>query len=124
MHVFFIKDNQLLEKYNEIWDKFSHTIKKGFDKEPVYKEKHLKTKIKSYEGKVITNFNDDKMLKDGSRCISPSVILIDSVFKMGKNYYPQVFLEECKYIKEKEVTRHITEDLGTSSDDSDESHEE
>ena len=28
---------------------------------------------------------------------------------MGKNYYPQVFLEECKYIvKEKKVTRHIT----------------
>ena len=30
-----------------------------------------------------------------------SVILIDSVFTTGKNYYPQVFLEECKYtIKE------------------------
>ena len=31
---------------------------------------------------------------------------------MVKNYYPQVFLQECKYIvKEKEVTRHITEDF-------------
>ena len=31
---------------------------------------------------------------------------------MGKNYYPQVFLEEYKYIvKEKEVTWYITEDL-------------
>ena len=39
-----------------------------------------------------------------------TIKLIDSVFKMGKNYYPQVFLEECKYIvNEKEVTRHITE---------------
>ena len=27
-----------------------------------------------------------------------SVILIDSVYRTGKNYYPQVFLEECKYI--------------------------
>ena len=53
------------------------------------------------------------------------VILIDSVFKMGKSYYRQVFLEECKYIvKEKEVTRHITEDLEMSSDDSNESDEE
>ena len=38
---------------------------------------------------------------------------------MSKNHYPQVFLEECKYIvKEKEVTRHITEDLESSLDES------
>ena len=37
-------------------------------------------------------------------------------FKMGKKYYCQEFLEECKYIvKEKEVTRHITKDLDISS---------
>ena len=43
--------------------------------------------------------------------------MIDSVFRMGKNYYPQVFLGECKYIvKEKEVTRHIIEDLEISPD--------
>ena len=42
------------------------------------------------------------MPKEGSHCICLSVILIDSVFEMGKNYYPQVLLEECKYIvKEK-----------------------
>ena len=40
---------------------------------------------------------------------------------MGKNYYSQVFLEECKYtVKEKEVTMHITEDTEISSDDSEE----
>ena len=32
------------------------------------------------------------------------LILIDSVFRRGKNYYTQVFLEECKYIvKEKKA---------------------
>ena len=31
---------------------------------------------------------------------------------MGKHYYRQVFLEECKYIvKENEVIKHIAEDL-------------
>ena len=35
---------------------------------------------------------------------------------MGKNYYSQVALEECKCVaKEKEVPRHITEDLEISS---------
>ena len=43
---------------------------------------------------------------------------------MVKNCYPQMILEECKYIlKEKEVTKHITEDLEISSD-SDESNEQ
>ena len=32
---FLVKDNQLLEKYNEIWEKVSTSIKKEFDSEPV-----------------------------------------------------------------------------------------
>ena len=43
----FIKDDELLEKYNEIWKKASNSIKKEFDSEPVYDEKYWKTKIKS-----------------------------------------------------------------------------
>ena len=51
------------------------------------------------------------MPNEGSHCMCLSVVL-DSVFRMGKNYYSQVFLEECKYVvKEKEVNRHITEEL-------------
>ena len=30
-----------------------------------------------------------------------SVILIDSVFRTGKNYCPQVLLEKCKYLLKK-----------------------
>ena len=40
-----------------------------------------------------------------------------------ENYYPQVFLKECKYI-EKKVVGHIIDDFGSSSDDSYDSHEE
>ena len=57
------------------------------------------------------------MPKESSNCICLSVILISSVFRMSKNYYTQAFFEECKYIfKEKERTRHLTEDLEISSD--------
>ena len=38
---FLIKDNKLLEKYNEIWDKVSKVIKKGFDSEPVYIQRKI-----------------------------------------------------------------------------------
>ena len=52
------------------------------------------------------------MQNEGFHCTCLSVILIESVFRMGKNYYSQVFLEECKHIfKEKQVNRHITEEL-------------
>ena len=51
-----MKDNKLLEKQIEIWDKVSKFIEKGFDSEPEYNEKYLKTKIKFYEGKSNTNF--------------------------------------------------------------------
>ena len=69
-----------MKKYDKIWDKFSNSVKKGFDSEPVYNEKNLKTKIISYEGKINVNFHDDGILKKSSQCICKLVILIDSVF--------------------------------------------
>ena len=64
----------------------SNSMKKGFDSKLVYNEKCLKTKIKSYEGKVNTNSHGDMIPKKGSQCICLSVILSDSVFRTGKNY--------------------------------------
>ena len=44
------------------------------------------------------------------------MILIDSVFRTGKNYYLQVFLEECKYVvKEKKIPKYIIYDIELSS---------
>ena len=38
--------------------------------------------------------------------------MIDFVFRTGKNSYPQVFLEECKYdIKEKKIPKYIIDDI-------------
>ena len=69
MYVFLIKNDELLGKYNKIWNKVSNGIKKGFDSEPVYNERCLKTKIKSYEGKISTNFLDNGVPKEDSYCI-------------------------------------------------------
>ena len=55
--------------------------------------KYLKTEIKPYKGKI--NTFQDGMLKEGSHCICLSVTIVDSVFKIDKNYYPWVFLQEC-----------------------------
>ena len=49
--------------------------------------------------------------------ISSTIILIESVFRTGINFYPEVFLEDCKYVvKEKKISKYITHDLEISSD--------
>ena len=67
------------------------------------------------------------MPKEVSHWICQSVGLIHSVFKMGKNYYPWVFLEEYNYIvKEQYMPKYITNNVEIYSVDSDEedSHQE
>ena len=99
---FLIKDDELLEKYNEIWEKINNSLKKEFDSELECNEKYLKAKIKSNNGKINTSFRNNKIPKEDPQYVCLSVILMDSVFRIGQNYYPQVFLEECKFVvKEK-----------------------
>ena len=71
----------MLEKYNETLDKVNNTIKKGFDSEAVYNVKHLKTKIRSYEGKVNTV----------NLCICLSMILIELVLEWVKTIILKCF---------------------------------
>ena len=57
---FLIKDDELLEKYNEISKKkkkFENSIKKELNSEPVYNRKYLKAKITSYNEKINTKFS-------------------------------------------------------------------
>ena len=92
--------------------KTKNSIKKKFDNEPIYNEKYLKAKRKSFNGKINKNFQNNKITKEISQCICFSVILINSVFRAGKNHYPKVFLEECKHVgKEKKMPEYITEDI-------------
>ena len=65
---FLIKDDELLEEYNEIWEKVKNSIKTEFDSEPVCNENYLKAKIKSYNGKI-KNFHNNKIPKEGSQFI-------------------------------------------------------
>ena len=69
----------------------------------MYNEKYLKDKINFYNGKISTNFHNNKIPRQGSQCICLSVILIDSVFRTGKNYYLRVFLECKNDVKEKKI---------------------
>ena len=107
MHIenmyFLIKDDELLRKCNKILKKFKNTIDKEFESDPLCNKKYLKAKIKSYNEKINTNFHNIKIPKEFFQYICLSVILTDSVFRTTNNYYPQVFLEECKFKEKKDV---------------------
>ena len=55
----FIQDNELLEKYNGVWNEGSNSIKE--DCEPIFNKKFFKTKIRSY-GDEATDFHIRKIL--------------------------------------------------------------
>ena len=50
---------------------------------------------------MITNFHNKKVLKEKAPCKCLSIIMLDSVIKANKKYYPQTLSEECKYVQEK-----------------------
>ena len=79
------------------------------------------TKIKAYCDEV-TDFYDKKIPKVESNHTCLAVITMDSALKKNDNFYPKVFLKECKNVK-KRVTRHINNNMSDFSSD-DESDEE
>ena len=119
---FIVKYKRLLKKYIKIWEPIEGLMKINFESKPVYgdDDKYIKTKIKIYAGNIITNFHNKKMPKEKAPCKCLSIIMIDSVIKVNKNYYPQTLLEECKYIQEKiKIENYINEDfVGSESEDS------
>ena len=93
---FIVKDKQLL--CIKIWETIEELMKINFESKPVYGEdvKYIKTKIKTYADSIITNFHNKKMPKEKAPCKCLSIIMLDSVIKAKKKYYPQTVLEECK----------------------------
>ena len=117
---FKISDKKLLKKFNQIWKRVEKLLEIEFDSKPIYGDdnKYLKTKIKIYGASVNTNLQDKKMLKEKAPCNCLSIIMLDSVIKAKKKYYPQTLLEECKYEPKKiKMENLIDDDLEKSLSD-------
>ena len=94
-------------------------MKIHFESKPVYgdDDKYLKTKTKIYADSIVTNFHNKKISKEKLPCKCLSIIILDSVIKANKKYYPQTFLEECKYMQEKIKTeKYIDYNFKSDSD--------
>ena len=114
-----VNDEQLFKKYNQIWKKVEKLMSIDFESKPTYgyDNKYIKTKIKTYADIKITNFHHEKMPKEKVPCKCLSIIMPDSVTESDEKYYPQTFLEECKYVQEKiKLENYIDEELDSDSD--------
>ena len=61
-------------------------------------------------------FRVKKIPKEKAPCKWLSIIMLDSVIKAKKKYYPQTLLEECKY-EQMQIENLIDDDLEKSSSD-------
>ena len=84
MH-FWIEHDDLLKKYNTIWDKVSANTKKEFYSESVYNKKILKAKIKSYSDDF-TDFYEKEIPKVDSNHTCLAVIGFDSAHKKDHSF--------------------------------------
>ena len=106
----------MLNKYNKIWDKIKEKLNIKFHTKPVYDQKYLKVKVRQFDGVIKTNFLGNEMLKENMYYTCIACITIDSIMKMDKKSYPQVYLGECKHrVKKIQMSRFINAKLESDS---------
>ena len=114
---FVIKDDDALDKYNEIWEKIKVTLSIEFHNMSVYDKKYMKAKVREFNGVIKTNYLSDEVPKENMNYTCIACITIDSVMRMEKKSYLQVYLEECKYrMKKKKMTKFIKAELESESE--------
>ena len=77
-------DDDVILKYNKIWKKIKKLLSVEFDSRPVYDEKYIKTRIKTFKNKVITKFPDNDIPEENTHYSCIAAICIDSVTKLEK----------------------------------------
>ena len=109
---FRIEDEKLLEKNKGIWTKIEDLKKIKLNALPVYDDKYIKSKIRTFGDNVYTNFRGLNVPEYDIECESLAVIFIDSLVVYDKKYYLQVYLDNCAYkIVIKQMTDYLDENL-------------
>ena len=119
---FKIEDEDVYLKYNEIWNKIKSILNVKYHSQPIYDEKYIKTKVKTFNSMINTMFSGYEIPKEKIHYVCIPAICIDSILRVDKKNFPQVYLEQCKYkIKKRELVSLIDDELDLSSNNSDDS---
>ena len=86
-----------MSQYKKIWNEVELQLFEKMATEPKKEEgKYVHGKLEMWKERLKTNFPGQDVPYD-MYCNKTAVLKIDSVYKQGKNYHPQVHVEECKY---------------------------
>ena len=99
---FKIEDESVYLKYTKIWNKIKNSLNSKFYSQPIYDDKYIKPKVKAFSSMINTLFSGNEIPKEINHYICISAISIDSVLRVDKKKFPQVYLEQCKYKIKKE----------------------
>ena len=94
---FLIKNDEVWDKYDKIWEVIKNKLSINFNSKPAYEYRYLKAKVREFDGIIRTNFLGNGIPKENMHYTCIACITIDSVLTIDKKNYPQVYLEECKY---------------------------
>ena len=87
-----------VSQYTKIWNEVESMLFEKLVTELIKGEdKYVYGKLKMWKEHIKTNFHGQDVPYD-IHCNATAVFKIDSVYKQGKNFHPQVYVEECKYI--------------------------
>ena len=111
---FVTDDEEIYEKYNEIWEV-------DFTVGPVRDDKYLVAKLKISDRINRTKFNNNNAIPiERNHYICIPAIDIDSVLKIDKRVYPQAYLEQFKYkLKKRKDVNFIDDEIIDEDSDSD-----
>ena len=119
---FMVKDDNVLDKYNKIWDKIKEKLNIKFHSMPIYDETYIKAKVREFDGVIKTNFLGNKIPKENKHYTWNACVTIDSVMRMEKKSYPLVYLEDCKYtVKNAKMPKFIEAEPESDSESDSES---
>ena len=114
---FLIKDDEVWEKYEQIWDVIKNKLGIKFHSEPVYDKTYIKAKVREFDGKIKTNVLGNKVPKENMHYTCIPCITIDSFMRIDKKNHRQVYLEEYKYSVQKiQTPRFMNTELKSDSE--------
>ena len=123
---FLIKNSEVWQKYEDIWDVIKNKVDIKFHSQPIYENKYSKAKVREFNGNIKINFLGNNVPEENTyytciACILVKYLLyfvtLDSVLKMNKKNYPQIYLEECKYrVKQVRTPKFINTELELDSE--------
>ena len=116
---FVTDDEEIYEKYNEIWEVVKKLLKLKLTVGPVRDDKYIIAKLKIFNRINRTTFTDNAIPIERNHYTCMSAIDIDSVLKIdNKRAYPQAYLEQCKYkLKKRKPVNFINLEILTDSGD-------